>query len=183
MSRGSKTTRRVDEPVVTIAVLTRTMDIRLWDVSAGGCLLEFAEFVPVGTVGVLALELDDRRHLEWFRVCRVHGDEGRRSRCLVGAEFLVLSPPRHDSLRMAIARLRGRAASAGIPVLAGRSSGDHGKSARPRRARRESTAAESKCFVQIAGDSPRSSSTHELAAWLLDSPLRARHGCASPDKE
>jgi Flp pilus assembly pilin Flp len=102
------------------------MNVRLWDVSAGGCLLEFREFVPVGTVGVLAADLDGRRHLEWFRICRVHDEEGRRSRCLVGAEFLTLSPTRQDSLRAAIARMRGPAASAGIPTLAGRSSGDPG---------------------------------------------------------
>jgi hypothetical protein len=156
------------------------MNVRLWDVSAGGCLLEFREFVPVGTVGVLAADLDGRRHLEWFRICRVHDEEGRRSRCLVGAEFLTLSPARQDSLRAAIARMRGPAASAGIPTLAGRSSGDPGKSVRPRRARRAPALGDSKVLVQIAGDPSHSSSTGELAERLLDGPPRA---CPKPEKE
>ena len=165
---------------MTIAALTKTMNIRLWDVSAGGCLLEFGEFVPVGTVGVLTVELEGRRHLEWFRICRVHGEEHRRSRCLVGAEFLTLSPPQLDSLRAAIARMRGRGASAGIPTLAGRSSGDPGKSTRPRRSRRASVAAESKVLVQIGGDSRPAPCAHELAAPLLNGTARA---CPKPEKE
>jgi len=163
--------------------LTKTMSIRLWDVSAGGCLLEFAAFIPVGTVGVLTVELDGQRHHEWFRICRVHGDTSRRSRCLVGAEFLALSPPRRDSLRAAIARMRGRRASAGITLLAGRSSGDPGKSTTRRRRRGEFAAADSNVLVQIAGDSAPALFAHELAEPLLDSPPRARHGCVNPEKE
>lgn len=174
---------RVDGLIVTIAAFTKATMIRVWDVSAGGCLLEFREFIPVGSVGVLSMELDGRRHVEWFRICRVHADEGRRSRCLVAAEFLTLSPPRSDSLRAAIARMRGRGAAHGIPVLAGRSSGDPGKSMRPRRPRRARPAVDAEVLVQTAQDLASSLPEHQLAAPLLDSSARARHGCASPEKE
>jgi hypothetical protein len=168
---------------VTIAALTKATNVRVWDVSASGCLLEFGEFVPVGTVGVLSIELEGRLHVERFRVCRVHAEEGRRSRCLVGAEFLSLSPPRADSLRAAIARMRGRGASHGIPAMAGRSSGDPGKSTRRRRPRPASATAETHVLVQTGQDLVHSSSAHELAAPLLDLPTRASHTCASPEKE
>jgi hypothetical protein len=173
----------VDEPTVIIAALTKATSIRVWDLSAGGCLLEFREFVAVGTVGVLAIELDGQRHIEWFRICRVHADQGRRSRCLVGAEFLTLSPPRRDSLRAAIARMVGRSVTRGIPRLTGRSSGDPGKSTRRRRAPRLSVIAETKVFMQTGGDLVSPSSPHELAAPLLDCSSRARHVCANPEEE
>ena len=168
---------------MTIAALTKATSIRVWDVSAGGCLLEFREFIAVGTVGVLTIELDGQRYVEWFRICRVHADHGRRSRCLVGAEFLTLSPPRRDSVRAAIARMVGRGVPRGIPRLTGRSSGDPGKSTSRRRAPRLSVIAETNVFMQTGGDLVSPSSPHELAAPLLDSPTRASHTCASPEKE
>ena len=90
---------------MTLIALKKTSPIRIWDVSRGGCLIESREQLPIGTVGVLHVDLDGRRRREWFRVCRVHAEEGRRGTCLLGAEFLPLAPAGHDSLRRAASEL------------------------------------------------------------------------------
>lgn len=86
---------------MTLAALKRTTALRVWNMSAGGCLLESRELLPVGTVGLLSMDLDGRQHREWFRICRVHAREGRRGRCLLAAEFLPLSSAGPHSLRRA----------------------------------------------------------------------------------
>jgi len=91
---------------VTFAALVKTNDIRVWDMSAGGCLLESRTLLPIGTVGLLVIDLDGHRRREWFRICRVHAEEGRRGTCLLGAEFLPLAPAGHDSLRRAARDVR-----------------------------------------------------------------------------
>ena len=103
--------------------LKRTSDLRLWDVSGGGCLLESREQLPIGTVGLLHVDLDGLQHHEWFRVCRVHAEEGRRGTCLLGAEFLPLAPAGRDSIRLATRDLH---AASGMAAAPGRSSGDPG---------------------------------------------------------
>ena len=113
---------------VTITSLTRSKPIRIYDVSAGGCLLESREPLPVGTVGLLTMDFDGRRRQEWIRVCRVQADESRRGPCLVSVEFLPLAPAGADSLRSAVLRLRGVSARPHFPTSSGRSSGDPGKS-------------------------------------------------------
>jgi hypothetical protein len=93
--------RSYETSTVTLIALKKTSPIRIWNMSSGGFLLESRELLPIGTVGVLHVDLDGRRHREWFRVCRVHAEEGRRGTCLLGAEFLPLAPAGHDSLRRA----------------------------------------------------------------------------------
>ena len=121
--------------------LKKTSGLRIWDVSGGGCLLESQEQCPIGTVGVLHVELDGRHRREWFRVCRVHAEEGRRGTCLLGAEFLTLRPAGRESLRLAARDLHTASGMAGAP---GRSSGDPGNipsdpGGRKARRRRNST--------------------------------------------
>ena len=103
--------------------LKKTSELRLWDVSSGGCLLESREQFPVGTIGLLHIDLDGQPRREWFRVCRVHAEEGRRGTCLLGAEFLALAPAGRESLRVAARDLQATGRMAGLP---GRSSGDPG---------------------------------------------------------
>ena len=90
---------------VTITSLTRTKPIRIYDVSAGGCLLESREPLPIGTVGLLTMNFDGRLRQEWIRVCRVQADESRRGPCLVSVEFLPLEPAGAESLRGAVLRM------------------------------------------------------------------------------
>jgi hypothetical protein len=99
---------RVDIASDATAIASKkTSPVRLWDLSTGGCLLESREQFPVGTVGVLRIDLDGHQWCEWFRVCRVQAEEGRQGTSLLGAEFLLLAPPRHDSLRRAARDLLG----------------------------------------------------------------------------
>ena len=119
-----------EDASVTIVSLTKTKNIRVYDVSAGGCLLESRESLPVGAVGLLSIDVDGRRRQEWIRVCRVHANEGRRGTCLVSVEFLPLEPAGADSLRGAMLRLRAVKLRGRFPAMSGRSSGDPGKSVR-----------------------------------------------------
>jgi hypothetical protein len=162
---------------VTIASLTRTKPIRVYDVSAGGCLVESRESFPVGTVGLLSMDFDGCRRQEWIRVCRVHAHEGRRGTCLVSVEFLPLEPAGVDSLRGAMLRLHAVRSRRRFPPLSGRSSGDPGKSVRPRAAHHDAASEE-----QPADQADLNSSCNsiELAAPLLNDSRRA---CAKPEKE
>src|SRR5678816_3944129 len=96
--------------------------------SAGGCLLESREPLPIGTVGLLTMNFDGRLRQEWIRVCRVQADESRRGPCLVSVEFLPLEPAGAESLRGAVLRLRAIGTRTHFATLSGRSSGDPGKS-------------------------------------------------------
>jgi pilus assembly protein Flp/PilA len=111
------------------AVLLDDVTVRVLDISAGGCLLEAGKQLPIGTVGSLDLELDGSRRFEWFRISRVHGLQSAGG-WLCGAEFLPLTIAGADSLRGVMRRGKQPARTAAMPKLAGRSSGDTGKSAR-----------------------------------------------------
>jgi len=87
---------------MTSAVLEKSVAVQVHDVSAGGCLLETRAFLPVGTLGVLDMEFEGARRIEWFRICRVHSTGGRSGAHLVGAEFLPFTVAGEGSLRGAI---------------------------------------------------------------------------------
>ena len=162
---------------LTIVSLTKTKNIRVYDVSAGGCLLESRESLPVGAVGQLSIDVDGRRRQEWIRVCRVHADEGRRGTCLVSVEFLPLVPAGTDSLRGAMLRLRAVKSRTRFPAMSGRSSGDPGKSVRAVDASRTPSSAAPHADH---GDLNSSCNAIELATPLLNRSARA---CHKPEKE
>lgn len=166
-----------ENPSLTIVSLTKTKNIRVYDVSAGGCLLESRESLPVGAVGRLSIDVDGRRRQEWIRVCRVHADEGRRGTCLVSVEFLPLEPAGTDSLRGAMLRLRAVKTRTRFPAMSGRSSGDPGKSVRV-----EATLRATPPSGPSADRSDLNSSCNsiELATPLLNGSARA---CHKPAKE
>ena len=165
---------------VTISSLTRTKPIRIYDVSAGGCLLESREPLPVGTVGLLTMNFDGRLRQEWIRVCRVQADESRRGPCLVSVEFLPLEPASAESLRGAVLRLRAVGTRTHFPMPSGRSSGDTGKSVE--RGDAVSVASSPVATVDHEDHEDLNSSciSLELATPLLNSPARA---CPKPEKE
>ena len=162
---------------MTTTSLTKTKTIRIYDVSAGGCLLESRESLPVGTVGRLTMDFEGRRRHEWIRVCREHADEGHRGTYLVSVEFLPLEPAGADSLRGAVLRLRAVRSRSRIPPLSGRSSGDTGKSVQ-------------RVDADFVALSPRPPADHadlnsvcnsvDLATPLLNETARE---CAKPEKE
>jgi hypothetical protein len=162
---------------VTITSLTRSKPIRIYDVSAGGCLLESREPLPVGTVGLLTMDFDGRRRQEWIRVCRVQADESRRGPCLVSVEFLPLEPAGADSIRGAVLRLRAVGTRSHFPTPSGRSSGDTGKSVECD----DTHPVPSSPGAPVDHEDLNSSCISlELATPLLSSPARE---CPKPEKE
>jgi hypothetical protein len=165
---------------VTITSLTRTKPIRIFDVSAGGCLLESREPLPIGTVGLLTMNFDGRLRQEWIRVCRVQADESRRGPCLVSVEFLPLEPAGAESLRGAVLRLRAIGTRTHFPTPSGRSSGDPGKSVERGDAVSVASSPVAPDDHEDHEDLNSSCISLELATPLLSSPARA---CPKPEKE
>ena len=166
-----------EDASVTIVSLTKTKNIRVYDVSAGGCLLESRESLPVGAVGLLSIDVDGRRRQEWIRVCRVHANEGRRGTCLVSVEFLPLEPAGADSLRGAMLRLRAVKLRGRFPAMSGRSSGDPGKSVRVDETLR--------AMPPVGPSVDRSDLNSSCNSIELATPLLNRSGraCQKPEKE
>ena len=162
---------------VTITSLTRTKPIRVYDVSAGGCLLESREPLPVGTVGLLTMNFDGRLRQEWIRVSRVQADESRRGPCVVSVEFLPLEPAGAESLRGAVLRLRSVSPRSHFPPPSGRSSGDPGKSMECDDARPVPSSSGAAVDHE---DLNSSCMSLDLATPLLSSHARA---CPKPEKE
>src|SRR5262249_13102932 len=154
----------------------KSADVRVWDMSAGGCLLESRERLPIGTVGLLSMEFDGRRRREWFRICRVHAEEGRRGMCLLGAEFLPLAPAGVDSLRRAASERCAPRRPGGMTAMTGRSSGDPGNSTQ---ATSHSASASTMELANLGGTARARIVRHPegvLAARLLRRAPRARLG-------
>jgi hypothetical protein len=162
---------------VTIVSLTRTKNIRVYDVSAGGCLLESRELLPVGAVGLLSIDVDGRPRQEWIRVCRVHANEGRRGTCLVSVEFLPLEPAGTDSVRGAMLRVRAVKSRPRFPAMPGRSSGDPGKSVRVDETLRVTSSSRPPADQSYLNSS---CNAVELATPLLN---RSARECQKPEKE
>jgi hypothetical protein len=90
-------------PVVGAVLLTETA-VRIRNVSAAGAQLETPVYLPIGTVGMIEVEFDGARRVEWFRVCRVHTTQGRSGTPTAAAEFLPIAAADHQSLRGAVRR-------------------------------------------------------------------------------
>lgn len=76
------------------------------DLSTGGCLLETRAYLPIGTVGVLDMEIEGKRCVEWFRIRRTQATQGRSGAYLFGAEFLLpVAVAGESSLRGAVRRV------------------------------------------------------------------------------
>jgi hypothetical protein len=177
--------------------LTKHTSLRVWDIGEGGCLLESRESLPVGTVGLLSMELDGRRRQEWFRICRVHADEGRRGTCLLAAEFLPLAVAGGESVRGALREWRSVPASPrqvferagvrgtwrGMAGASGRSSGYPGNSPASNGGRAAATSIEQAETHEIAATSGESSTPTKLAARLLSWSTHSRSRRARLEKE
>lgn len=108
------------------AALVRGVSVQLRDLSVGGCLLETRAYLPVGTVGVLDMEIEGERYVEWFRIRRIQAQHGRNGAYLFGAEFLLpLAIAGTSSLRGAVRRVYRVDRVTG---RTGRLSGEPGKS-------------------------------------------------------
>lgn len=95
-----------------VAVLGRTVNVRLINISSSGCLLECDSAVAAGTTGCLTVLFEGSRYVEDIRITRCSEHRGASGHQL-GAEFLWMTPPPRDSLRRLIVRLRPGAAKNG----------------------------------------------------------------------
>jgi hypothetical protein len=85
------------------AALRRIVRAQLRDVSANGCLLDTESLLPIGTIGILDVEIDGEGRSDWVRICRTLSTHGR-SGSLAGAEFLPVNAADPRSLRDTIRR-------------------------------------------------------------------------------
>jgi hypothetical protein len=86
---------RVDE---AWGVLSRDIEVRLLNVSASGCLIESPQGHE-GASGSLTVHLDGAEYVDAVVVTRCHALQGAGSTFRMGAEFLLVTPPRKRSLR------------------------------------------------------------------------------------
>ena len=61
------------------------------DLSACGCLLQIQSPVPVGSIGLLDVEIEGIRYAEWFRVVRIELSSCVGEPHVIGVEFLQLA--------------------------------------------------------------------------------------------
>jgi hypothetical protein len=94
-----------DQPIRKVGILVRRILVQVIDVSANGCLIETAEGLEEGTVGMLQLVVDDGSHGEALRICRAVRITGGDVQWRAGAEFLPLKAPTPTSVRNMVARL------------------------------------------------------------------------------
>ncbi len=92
------------------AVLVTDIPVNVRNMNAGGVQLEARVHLPIGTLGLLALEFAGESRLEWIRICRTQTLHGHSSVEAVGAEFLPLAVADERSLRGAIRHFAPRPA-------------------------------------------------------------------------
>ena len=105
----------MESPLVTGAVLVTEASVDVRDISATGAQLETAIYLPVGTVGMIDIEFDGGRRVEWFRVCRIHTTQKCSGAHLAAIEFLPIAAADDRSLRGAVRRFLARDAHLLIP--------------------------------------------------------------------
>jgi hypothetical protein len=98
----------MDCSLIIGAVLVTETPVRVRDVSATGAQLETPVYLPPGTIGLIDMEFDGARRLEWFRVCRIHTTQGCSGAHTAAAEFLPIAAADHQSLRGAVRRFLAR---------------------------------------------------------------------------
>jgi hypothetical protein len=73
------------------AVLVQRQDAKIDDMSRTGCRVETGASLAIGTIGLLTVEIEGRRHVELFRVCRsLARIEDGRQQFEAGVEFLPI---------------------------------------------------------------------------------------------
>jgi len=92
-----------------VAVLGRTIPVRLLDISNAGCLLESTCRLEKGATGHLRVLFEDAEYMDDVRVMRCHESEGSSGLFQLGAEFLWTTSPHERSLRRIISKLQGSA--------------------------------------------------------------------------
>jgi hypothetical protein len=98
------TSRGEDDHVPRTAILARRHWANVNDVSRTGCRLTGPEWLKVGDVGMLTVDIAGEIHLEMFRVSRCAALPGEERLYESGVEFLPM-PAGRQSLHDLVARL------------------------------------------------------------------------------
>ena len=86
--------------------MSRDVPITVANISRGGCLLEAAVALPLGTIGILHVELHGMVYSDPVRVTRSPIIPAAGVRHLIGVEFVELDTPGPQALRRYAATLR-----------------------------------------------------------------------------
>jgi hypothetical protein len=86
------------------AVLVQRQRVGIGDVSRTGCRVGGAQRLAIGAIGMLAVDIHGRRHVELFRVSRSTALPGSDRLYEAGVEFLPMPGPL-DSLHDVAAQL------------------------------------------------------------------------------
>jgi hypothetical protein len=86
----------------SLAMLVRSVPVRLVEVSRGGCLLECPRRLESGTSGVLAVELAGLLRTDDIRVARCQARAGAGPTFHVGAELLTTKRLGRRTIRLAV---------------------------------------------------------------------------------
>jgi len=105
----------MDCSLVRGAVLLAETPVHVLNISATGAELESPVYLPIGTVGLIEVEFDGARRVEWFRVRRIDTAQGRNGVHMAAAEFLPIAAANDRSLRGAVRRFIARDSHLLIP--------------------------------------------------------------------
>ena len=81
-------------------LLARDLTVVMANISRGGCLLESTFSMAPGTTGTLRVEIRGRVYTDAIRVTRCANLPGAGERHHIGVEFLQLTTPGPESLRL-----------------------------------------------------------------------------------
>ena len=87
-----------------LAVLTRELDVRIINVSAGGCLAESPSRLEVGLIGTLWLRFGNDEYADDIEVVRCQGIKGAGAIYHIAMRFLWTTPRLDRSIRQVIRR-------------------------------------------------------------------------------
>ena len=87
-----------------LAVLTRELDVRVINVSVGGCLVESASRLDVGLIGTLWLQFGHEKYRDDVEVVRCQRIKGAGAAYRIGMRFLWTTPRLDRSIRSMIRR-------------------------------------------------------------------------------
>jgi hypothetical protein len=88
-----------------VGVLQRDVSVVMMNISRSGCLLDSPVAISVGTLAMLAVEMDGLVYSDEIRVARCRTVPGAGERHHIGVSFVVLHPPGRRSLRLFAAGL------------------------------------------------------------------------------
>jgi hypothetical protein len=97
-----------------VAVLVRSIPVRLVEVSRGGCRLESDGRIESGTSGQLAVELEGVMRIDDVRVARCQPRAGAGPVFQLGAELLRTRRLGRRTVRMAVRKIIGEARAASL---------------------------------------------------------------------